>query len=199
MSEENNVNVTVTENVAVAVTEEKASVKKCCFQKCVSDSTEQPDVDCSACNYSWHPVCREKYFVDASLNHLMETEHCAICYSKRETQRKQAEQLEFRKNFLAKIVTRQTTYSLEQAREKLEEFNYNITETIKNFMSPAKKTKGDEIREEAEAKKTTNQKIYTEFRNLLDTSAEIMKRRKELEAKVNETYEQLQKAQKAQS
>lgn len=189
MSEENNVNI--------VVTEEKAPVKKCCFQQCVSNSTEQPNIDCSACNYSWHPVCREKYFADASLNHLMETEHCAICYSKRETKLKQ---LEFRKNFLAKIVTRQTTYSVDQAREKLEEFNYNITELIKNFMSPAKKTKGDEIREEAEAKKTTNQKIYTEFRNLLDTSAEIMKRRKALEAKVNETYEQLmQKQQKAQS
>ena len=184
MSEENNVNIVVTEEITPA--------KKCCFQKCVSDSTtEQPTIDCSACNYSWHPVCREKYFVDASLNHLLDTEHCAICYSKRETQRKQAEQLEFRKNYIAKMITRQTTYTIDQAREKLEEYKYNITEVIKNFMSPDKKTKGDEIREEAEAKKTTNQKIYTEFRHLLDTSAEIMKRRKELEAKVNETYEKM--------
>lgn len=182
MSEENNVSITVTE---------EPTPKKCCFQKCVSDSTELPSIDCSACDYSWHPVCREKYFVDASLNHLLESEPCAICYSRRETASKQAEQLEFRKNYLAKIVTRQTTYTLEQAREKLDEFKYNISEVIKNFMSPAKKTKGDEIREEAEAKKTTNQKIYTEFRNLLDTSAEIMKRRRELEAKVNETYEKL--------
>jgi len=190
MSEENN-------NVKIMVTEEKAPVKKCCFQKCVSDSTtEQPNVDCSACNYSWHPVCREKYFVDASLNHLLETEPCAICYNKRETQRKQ---LEFRKNYIAKMITRQTTYTVEQAREKLEEYKYNVTEVIKNFMSPAKKTKGDEIREEAEAKKTTNQKIYTEFRHLLDTSAEIMKRRKELEAKVNETYEKMMAAKTQQS
>lgn len=189
MSEESNVSITVTE-------EQPAPTKKCCFQKCVSDSTVQPDVDCSACNYSWHPVCREKYFVDASLNHLLETEHCAICYSRHEQARKQAEQLEFRKNYLAKIVTRQTTYTLEQAREKLEEHNYNIPEVLKHFISPAKKTRGDEIREEAEAKKTTNQKIYSEFRNLLDTSAAIMKRRKELEAKVNETYEKLVAAQK---
>jgi len=181
MSEENNVNIVVTE-------EEHVKTKKCCFQKCVSESTEQPNIDCSSCNYSWHHVCREKYFVDASLNHLLESQPCAICYNK---QRKQAEQLEFRKNYIAKMITRQTTYTLEQAREKLEEFKYNVTDVIKNFMSPAKKTKGDEIREEAEAKKTTNQKIYTEFRNLLDTSAEIMKRRRELEAKVNETYEKL--------
>jgi hypothetical protein len=40
------------------------------------------------------------------------------------------------------------------------------------------------------------QKIYSEFRNMLDTSAEIMKRRKELEAKVNETYEKLLASQK---
>jgi len=177
-------------DISMTVTEEPA-LKKCCFQKCVSDSTEPPSIDCSVCNYSWHPVCREKYFVDASLNHLLKSETCAICYSRRETARKQAEQLEFRKNYLAKIVTRQTTYTLEQAREKLDEFKYNISEVIKNFMSPAKKTKGDEIREKAEAKKTTNQKIYTEFRNLLDTSTEIMKRRRELEAKVNETYEKL--------
>ena len=181
MSEEN--------NVKIMVTEEITPTKKCCFQKCVSDSTtEQPNVDCSACNYTWHPVCREKYFVDASLNHLLDTEHCAICYSKRETQRKQ---LEFRKNYIAKMITRQTTYTVEQALAKLEEYKYNVTEVIKNFMSPDKKTRGDEIREEAEAKKTTNQKIYTEFRYLLDTSAEIMKRRKELEAKVNETYEKM--------
>jgi len=188
MSEENNVNI--------VVTEEKAPVKKCCFQQCVSNSTEQPNIDCSACNYSWHPVCKEKYFVDASLNDLLETEHCAICYSKRETQRKQ---LEFRKNYIAKMITRQTTYTVEQAREKLEEYKYNVTEVIKNFMSPDKKTRGDEIREEAEAKKTTNQKIYTEFRYLLDTSAEIMKRRRELETKVNETYEKMVAAKTQQS
>lgn len=185
MSEESNVSITVTEE------EPAPPTKKCCFQKCVSGSTEQPSVDCSACNYSWHPVCREKYFVDASLNHLLNTEHCALCYTRSEQSRKQAEQLEFRKNYLAKIVTRQTTYNLEQAREHLEEYNYNIPAVLKHFMSPAKKTKGDEIREEAETKKTTNQKIYSEFRNLLDTSAEIMKRRRELEAKVNETYENL--------
>ena len=185
-------------DISMTITEEQTTppTKKCCFQKCVSDSTEQPSIDCSACNYSWHPVCREKYFVDASLNHLLETEYCAICYSRREQARKKAEQLEFRKNYLAKIVTRQTTYTIEQAREKLEEHNYNIPEVLKKFMSPGKKTKGDEIRDEAEMKKTTNQKIYSEFRNLLDTSAEIMKRRKELEAKVNETYEKLVEAQK---
>lgn len=182
MSEENNVNISVTE-------EEPLKTKKCCFKTCVSDSSEF--IDCSACNYSWHQACREKYFVDASLNHLIDSEPCAICYTRRENQRKQAEQLEFRKNYLAKIVTRQTTYTLEQAREKLEEFKYNITDVVKNFMSPTKKTKGDEIREASEANKTTNQKIYKEFRNLLDSSAEIMKRRRELEAKVNETYEKL--------
>ena len=185
MSEENNVKIMVTEEEPISIT----PTKKCCFQKCVSDSPEF--VDCSECNYSWHPVCREKYFVDASLNDLLETEHCAICYSKRETQRKQ---LEFRKNYIAKMITRQTTYTVEQALVKLEECKYNVTEVIKNFMSPDKKTRGDEIREEAEAKKTTNQKIYTEFRHLLDTSAEIMKRRKELETKVNETYEKMMAA-----
>jgi hypothetical protein len=184
-----NINITVTE-------EEPKPTKKCCFKNCVSDLNEQPNTDCSSCNYSWHPECREKYFVDASLNHLLNTEYCAICYSRREQARKQAEQLEFRKNYLAKIVSRQTTYTLDQAREKLEENNYNIPIVIKHFMTPSKKTKGDEIREEAEAKKTTNQKIYCEFRNLLDTSAEIMKRRRELEAKVNETYEKLVAAQK---
>ena len=178
MSEESNVSITVTE---------ESPAKKCCFQKCVSDSNEQPSMDCSSCNYSWHPVCREKYFVDASLNNLLKTEQCAICYNKR----KQEEQLEFRKRYLANLVMRQTTYTMEQAREKLEEFKYNILALIKDFMSPAKKTRGDEIREEAESNKTTNQKIYTEFRNLLDTSAQIMKRRQELEAKVNETYEKL--------
>lgn len=182
MSEQSNVSITVTE---------ESPAKKCCFQKCVSDSIEQPSVDCSSCNYSWHPVCREKYFVDASLNNLLETEQCAICYNRREYKRKQEEQLEFRKTYLANLVMRQTTYTMEQAREKLEEFKYNISALIKDFMSPAKKTRGDEIREEAEAKKTTNQKIYSEFRNLLDTSAQIMKRRQELEAKVNETYEKL--------
>ena len=182
MTEEANVNISITE---------ETPPKKCCFELCVSDSTEPPSIDCSTCNYSWHPVCREKYFVDASLNHLMATEYCAICYIKRETQRKQSEQLELRKNYIAKMVTRQTTYTLDQAREKLEEHNYNVQAVIKHFMSPAKKTMGDEIRENAEAKKTINQKIYTEFRNLLDTSSEIMKRRRELEAKVNDTYEKL--------
>ncbi len=182
------------EPVKIVVTEEEpVKTKKCCFKVCVSDSPEF--VNCSECNYSWHRPCREKHFIDASLNDLLSTEPCAICYSRREHKRKQEEQLEFRKNYIAKLVTRQTTYSLEQARDKLEEFKYNISAVLKNFMSPDKKTKGDEIREEAESKKTTNQKIYTEFRNLLDTSAEIMKRRRELEAKVNETYEKLVEAQ----
>lgn len=173
------------------ITTTEPPAKKCCFRQCITDSSEPPNVDCSTCNYSWHPVCREKYYVDASLNHLLSSEPCAICYNKREHERQQVEQLEHRKTSIAKMVTRQTTYTLDQAREKLEEYKYNVTEVIKNFMSPSKKTKGDEIREEAEANKTTNQKIYSEFRNLLDKSAEIMKRRREIEAKINETYEKM--------
>jgi hypothetical protein len=164
--------------------------KKCFFKHNDQQITDSILEDCSNCKLSWHKECRDKYISDFSLNDV--SFECLYCYKKQKYEEHKQIQLEKRKAELIKMVMRQTTYTEQQAKEKLEQFNYNFEAVLKDFMSPSKTTKGDEIRQSLN-NKTVNQRIYTEFRNMLDSSAKIMEKRREFEKQVNETYEKLQK------
>ena len=60
---------------------------------------------------------------------------------------------------LCQIIIRQTTYTLSEAREKLEDFNYDYIKVIKNYMG---------IVEKKEPKiKSINQETYKQMRQKL--------------------------------
>ena len=63
---------------------------------------------------------------------------------------------------LVLMVTRQTEYSFEEAEQKLLECNNDYIKVIKEFMN---------IKPKTNKKKTTNQQIYTEIRELMDAAA----------------------------
>ena len=63
------------------------------------------------------------------------------------------------------IIIRQTTYTIGEAREKLEEFNYDYIKVIKQFMG---------ITEKKETKiKSVNQEIYKQMRQKLHPAPKV--------------------------
>jgi len=85
---------------------------------------------------------------------------------------------EDRENKLCEVIMRQTTYDKETALNKLREHNHNILEVIREFMGPSKVLK--------ETNKTTNQKVYGEFRKFLDDASIRYNRKKLLNEKRKE-------------
>ena len=66
---------------------------------------------------------------------------------------------------LCQIIIRQTTYTLSEAREKLEDFNYDYIKVIKNYMG---------IVEKKEPKiKSINQEIYKQMRQKLNPPPKV--------------------------
>jgi hypothetical protein len=55
----------------------------------------------------------------------------------------------------------QTTYSEQEAREKLQEFNNDFMKVLKNYMGIPEKKKNNQI-------KSVNQEIYKQIRHSLD-------------------------------
>jgi hypothetical protein len=81
------------------------------------------------------------------------------------------------KKEIIEIVMRQTNYDEKKSIEKLEEFNYNINETIRDYMVPIKRST-----ENNSNCKSANQMLYREFRNFLDdASMNYEKRKREYE------------------
>lgn len=66
-------------------------------------------------------------------------------------------------NELVEKVMKQTTYSTEEALNKLIEFNYDIINVIKDYM-------GIKISKPSENVKSINQEIYKQIRYTLDSS-----------------------------
>lgn len=60
-----------------------------------------------------------------------------------------------------KQIMSQTTYSEEEAREKLHEFNNDFMKVLKNYMGIPEKKKNNQI-------KSVNQEIYKQIRHSLD-------------------------------
>ena len=76
---------------------------------------------------------------------------------------------------LVDIVVRQTDYNNDMALEKLNEYNFDPVEVIRNYMNPTKKVFYKTTQPE-----TTNQRVYKEIRTMLD-SANATYRKKEEE------------------
>ena len=60
-----------------------------------------------------------------------------------------------------KQIMSQTTYSEQEAREKLQEFNNDFMKVLKNYMGIPEKKKNNQI-------KSVNQEIYKQIRHSLD-------------------------------
>jgi len=84
---------------------------------------------------------------------------------------------------LALMVTRQTDLTLDEAKEKLKENNYNYITVIKNEMGIIKKEKDVG---------TINQTIYKEIRTLMDDSCKNYRQKQEYENKKKEYIEKMQ-------
>jgi hypothetical protein len=81
------------------------------------------------------------------------------------------------------MICRQTDYSQDEAREKLEKNNYNYQLVLNEYFG---------IKESPKKEKTTNQQIYGEIRNLMDTGARKFRQEQE-RAKAYQEYIEKQK------
>lgn len=70
------------------------------------------------------------------------------------------------KNELIQVVMRQTNYDEEKCIEKLKHFNYNVNETILDYMKPSKSSTSNNSNG-----KSGNQMMYSEFRKFLDEAS----------------------------
>ncbi len=78
------------------------------------------------------------------------------------------------------MICRQTDYSKEEAKEKLEKYNYNYQLVLNEYFG---------IEEKPTKDKTTNQMIYGEIRNLMDTGAKQFRIEQEKSKKYQEYIE----------
>jgi hypothetical protein len=79
------------------------------------------------------------------------------------------------------LIISQTNYTEEEAKNKLEEWNGNYMNVIKEYLNPNFKNKKKES-----TKKSVNEKMMYEIRNFMDTAASQFKQRKaEEESKQN--------------
>jgi hypothetical protein len=82
-----------------------------------------------------------------------------------------------------KMICRQTDYTEEEAREKLEKNNYNYQIVLNEYFG---------IKEPPKKEQSTNQQIYGEIRNLMDTGAKRFREEQE-RAKAYQEYIEKQK------
>jgi len=76
------------------------------------------------------------------------------------------------------LVVSQTDYTCEIAEKKLEEWDGNYMDVIKEYLNPNFKKK-----EEKKSVKSTNEKMMYEIRNFMDTANSQYLKRKEMEEK----------------
>lgn len=81
------------------------------------------------------------------------------------------------------MICRQTDYNEEEAREKLEKNNYNYQIVLNEYFG---------IKEPPKKEQSTNQQIYGEIRNLMDTGAKRFREEQE-RAKAYQEYIENQK------
>ena len=100
------------------------------------------------------------------------------------------ERIEKIKNEYIQLICRQTDLTEEESRNKLEQNNYNYMKVLNEYFGIEDKSK---IEDET---KTTNQQIYGQIRNLMDTGAKkfrIEQDRVEKIKKMNEMREKMMK------
>ena len=71
------------------------------------------------------------------------------------------------------LIKSQTNYTDEEAKIKLEEWNGNYMNVIKEYLNPNFKNK-----KKSSTKKSVNEKMMYEIRNFMDTAATQFKQRK---------------------
>tara|TARA_Y100001958_G_scaffold159822_3_gene163524 strand:- start:4141 stop:4440 length:300 start_codon:yes stop_codon:yes gene_type:complete len=78
---------------------------------------------------------------------------------------------------LVEVIKRQTDYDDDMIIKKLKDHNNNVVDIIREFMNPNNKpVKSNKI-----TPKTTNQKVFSEIRKLMDAASEAHRKKKELE------------------
>ena len=90
-----------------------------------------------------------------------------------------------RKDEIINLVIRQTNYDIEQAKQELEQHNYDYLAVIKNYMNIPDKKQSIET-----SNKSLNQKIYSEIRNFLDTGVEKYERNKRITQRIQQVRQQ---------
>jgi len=86
---------------------------------------------------------------------------------------------------MALMVMRQTELSLEEAKDKLKDNNYDYMTVIKNEIGIEKKLNKDSG--------TINQKIYREIRSLMDDGCKSYRAKQQYEKEKQEYIEKMQK------
>ena len=87
------------------------------------------------------------------------------------------------------LIIRQTNYDETEAMNKLLEHDNDYLKVIKNYMNPTNIKTTNHI--DNRPKKTTNQLMYGEFRNLMDESAKNYRIKKEKEDKINQIIQNI--------
>lgn len=86
-------------------------------------------------------------------------------------------------NHLIEVVMRQTTYTREEAIEKLKKFKGEPVDVIREFMGIEVKTKN--------TPSTTNQMIFSEIRNFMDDVNKGYNQRKQRSERINEIRQKM--------
>jgi hypothetical protein len=73
---------------------------------------------------------------------------------------------------LCEIILRQTDYTKDEAREKLQEYNYDHLKVIRDYLGVTEK-------KELSKTKSINQEIYTQLRHKLDNDMQNYQKRVE--------------------
>lgn len=80
---------------------------------------------------------------------------------------------------LIEVIKRQTDYDDDTVKKKLVEHNNNVVDIIREFMNPENKP----LKPNKVVPKTTNQKVFSEIRKLMDDASEAHRKKKELESR----------------
>lgn len=92
-------------------------------------------------------------------------------------QKQREEQIRLTKERFVRVLMKQTEYNEEQARESLEKNNYNVPESIREYMGYKKEKKEYKP-------KTINQGIFKEIRDVMDDASMRYERKKEYNKRV---------------
>ena len=82
---------------------------------------------------------------------------------------------------LVDIVVRQTDYDKDMALEKLNEYNFDPVEVIRNYMNPTKKV----FYKTTQLPKQLTKKMYKEIRTMLDSANATYRKKQEEKENAN--------------
>jgi hypothetical protein len=107
-----------------------------------------------------------------------------------ETEKRQAaaeakvEALEKMKKHYVEVLMNQTTWSADEAREKLEANGYNVQLCVRLFMGLSPTAEAPTVKP-----KTVNQGIYNHIRGMMDDASRRYERKKAMEARIEAAKE----------